>query len=40
MPQEGPAVLADLIMLGTENPYIVITAIAVLCAAVIWRGTR
>lgn len=32
--------LADLVMLGSDHPYSLIVAIAVLCAAAIWRGTR
>jgi hypothetical protein len=33
-------VLADVVMLGEAHPYVTIVAIAVLCVAVIWRGTR
>ena len=32
--------LADVVMLGEAHPYSTILAIAVLCAAIIWRGTR
>lgn len=32
--------LADLVMMGGEYPYAIISGIAVLCAAWIWRGTR
>jgi hypothetical protein len=32
--------LADLVMLGGDYPYLTIVAIAVLCAGAIWNGTR
>jgi hypothetical protein len=32
--------LVDLVMLGVGHPQATIAAIAVLCAAAIWRGTR
>ena len=32
--------LADLVMLSSEHPYVSVTAITALCAYVIWNGTR
>ena len=32
--------LADLVTMGASNPYMTITAVAVLVAGLIWRGTR
>ena len=32
--------LADLVTLGAENPYSLITAVAVLAIGIVWRGTR
>ena len=32
--------LADLVTLGAENPYSLITAVAVLVIGIVWRGTR
>lgn len=36
----GAVMLADLVMMGEAHPYWAIVAIAVLCVAAIWHGTR
>jgi hypothetical protein len=32
--------LADLVMMAGDYPYSVIAAIALVCAAAVWKGTR